>query len=294
MPNNSLNFISGGGAGGQNVAGYVGEITCFADALLRKNHVWADGAAIDPAQWPELAEYAATAGWAQNEAGQYLTPDLRGRFLLGASASHAVGSTGGEETHTLTVKEMPAHNHGLKITAIAPSGGNNGCTYAEGSVYNNLVQTAGGSQPHNNMPPYYTVAPQIRAKVDMIYAQAVIACPYEVGDILQTKSAMQPSERWPGTEWTAIETFLLGASIAHTAGSTGGEEIHTLTMAEMPQHRHAINTYAGGVAQNGTAVQRGEGAGTSSVMIQTEYAGNSQPHNNMPPYTTVYIWERTA
>lgn len=35
------------------------------------------------------------------------TPDLRGRFILGANSGHAVGSTGGEETHTLQNSELP-------------------------------------------------------------------------------------------------------------------------------------------------------------------------------------------
>lgn len=181
MRQNNPLLAQGGGGEGQNVAGYVGEITYFADNILRKNHVWADGAPIDAVQWPDLAAHASTAGWAQNEEGQYLTPDLRGRFLLGANSSHTVGSTGGEETHTLTVEEMPAHNHNPILRAL-----NNQTLYffANTLVGDNIALTAGstsadtikdsdngGSQPHNNMPPYYTVAPQIRAKVDVIYAK---------------------------------------------------------------------------------------------------------------------------
>ena len=63
----------------KNVAGYVGEITVFADAKLRENHVWADGGTIDPAKWPDLAAYAATAGWETDEgSGWYKTPVLSG------------------------------------------------------------------------------------------------------------------------------------------------------------------------------------------------------------------------
>lgn len=281
------------GAGGQNVAGYVGEITYFADNILRKNHIWADGAAIDATQWPELAEYAATAGWTQNDAGQYLTPNLRGRFLLGASEGHAVGETGGEETVTLTIDEMPAHTHGIKSMA-------NGAIEANRAVIlydvDNppLVQqtkSTGGSQPHNNMPPFYTVSAQIRAKVDVIQAR-LTTCPYEVGDILQTKSVTHPSERWPGTEWAAIETFLLGASEGHTVGETGGEETHTLTVEEMPSHAHTI-TLTPGTSSSQLSALNWESA-TSTQSYPTKNTGGSAPHNNMPPYTTVYIWERTA
>ena len=289
------NPISAGGAGGQNVAGYVGEIVYFADTILRKNHVWADGAPVDPEQWPQLAEYAAAAGWTQNEAGQYLTPDLRGRFLLGASASHAAGSTGGEEKHLLSVAEMPKHRHELTLTPGDKSDEKTGLVaFTKNQTYqlfNGSIGIAGGSSPHNNMPPYYTAVPQIRAKVDVIQAQ-LPTCPYEVGDILQTKSAALPSARWPGTEWAAIETFLLGASANHAAGSTGGEEKHLLSVAEMPAHQHVV--YMG---SEGTSVYYGPAhiAQQSQMNYNTTgLAGNSQSHNNMPPYTTVYIWERTA
>lgn len=50
------------------------------------------------------------------------TPDLRGRFILGANSGHAVGSTGGEETHTLSVNEMPSHGHMVRTWNRVESG----------------------------------------------------------------------------------------------------------------------------------------------------------------------------
>jgi len=55
-------------------------------------------------------------GWALCDGGQYggqSTPDLRGRFVMGAGGSRGVGATGGAETVTLTVGQLPAHNHGV-------------------------------------------------------------------------------------------------------------------------------------------------------------------------------------
>lgn len=154
---------------GPNVAGYVGEIVCFADSILRPNHVWADGGAIDAQQWPELAEYAAKAGWRRNEAMQYIVPDLRGRFLLGADDRHIPNSIGGEENHTLTISEMPSHMHpslydktGNTFTTSQDHVGmprgdaTTGIHPTTGSIVA-MGQNVGGSQPHNNMPPYYTV-----------------------------------------------------------------------------------------------------------------------------------------
>lgn len=66
-------------------------------------------------------------GWALCD-GENGTPDLRDRFVLGAGAEHAVGSTGGEETHTLTKEEMPAHGH--NIWSVNESG----------STYDNIIK----------------------------------------------------------------------------------------------------------------------------------------------------------
>jgi microcystin-dependent protein len=41
------------------------------------------------------------------------TPDLRDRFILGTSASENPGATGGASSYTLTVAQLPAHNHGI-------------------------------------------------------------------------------------------------------------------------------------------------------------------------------------
>lgn len=85
---------------------------------------------------------------------------VQDRFLLGAGSSYQAGSTGGEATHTLTIDEMPRHNH--EIDNLNASG--NPTPYMtvqaqDKKGYGGNVQTmfAGGSQPHNNMPPYLAV-----------------------------------------------------------------------------------------------------------------------------------------
>lgn len=85
---------------------------------------------------------------------------IGGRFLLGADSTYAAGSMGGEAAHTLTVDEMPRHNH--EIDNLNASG--NATPYMtvqaqEKKGYGGNVQTmyAGGSKAHNNMPPFLAV-----------------------------------------------------------------------------------------------------------------------------------------
>ena len=186
----------------------------------------------------------------------------------------------------------------------------------------------GLDQPHNNMPPYYVVVPQIRAKVDVVYAkmpefipagdvaydntgsglqaetvQGAVdevagrmscVCPYRIGDILETTNTTHPAESWPGTQWEEITgRFLLGTSNSHTVGETGGEETHTLTWYEMPEHYHHYPVNSPGTDSGiwgpvDTLQQKGD------VTSSTFATGNSQPHNNMPPYYTVFMWKRIS
>lgn len=133
-----------------------------------------------------------------------------------------------------------------------------------------------------------------------------VICPYDVGDVLITASAVQPSARWPGTSWTQIkDCFLLAAGDSHEAGSTGGEEAHTLTSPEMPSHAHyerldfsgfGVRNLAAspGTGEGGGKVFQAENAGssTSEYYVQTETAGGGGAHNNMPPFKAFFMWQR--
>jgi microcystin-dependent protein len=100
------------------------------------------------------------ASWALCD-GTNGTPDLRGRFILGAGQGTGLtlrtkGQTGGAETHTLSIPEMPVHSHAIHAIQWGPgsgySGGSNGISGQATS------SDTGGGQPHNNMPPFYVLA----------------------------------------------------------------------------------------------------------------------------------------
>jgi hypothetical protein len=100
---------------------------------------------------------AAPAGWAICD-GKNGTPDLRNRFIVGAGSSYGVGTTGGADTVTLTVEQMPKHTHGYD----GMSGGywrcdNDNEQRCSPDSYAGTTGSAGGDQPHENRPPFYAL-----------------------------------------------------------------------------------------------------------------------------------------
>ncbi|GCE77452.1 phage tail protein [Cellulomonas biazotea] len=95
----------------------------------------------------------------------FALPDLRGRVPVHEGAGLTLGQVGGEEAHTLTVGELPAHTHPVRAAAAsdrtAPGQGRWAVTDAphygptpQAVMADGLVGPTGGSQPHENMPPY--------------------------------------------------------------------------------------------------------------------------------------------
>ena len=129
---------------------------------------------------------------------------------------------------------------------------------------------------------------------------------YPIGSIYISANSTSPAELFGGT-WEQIkDRFLLAAGNTYAAGSTGGEATHTLTVDEMPKHRHSSDSYQSGYSNSiadksnyCTWVNRGTSNNNDPGMTQngpvrTSLVGGSQPHNNMPPYLAVYIWKRVS
>ena len=112
---------------------------------------------------------------------------------------------------------------------------------------------------------------------------------YPVGSIYLSVNSTNPSTLFGGT-WRRIQgRFLFAADSKHAAGSTGGEETHRLTVDEMPSHTHKQSIGSTAMTANAPLVE-----GFNSFGEETGAAGGDQPHNNMPPYLSVYMWKRTA
>ena len=126
--------------------------------------------------------------------------------------------------------------------------------------------------------------------------QSLLDYIYPVGSIYLSYSHVSPATLFGGT-WARISNAFLWASDASaTIGQTGGEKEHTLTVAEMPSHSHAINDDLFWSATDGgwASFRTGTQTEVSKAGLTTSGAGGGQAHNNMPPYVQVSAWRRTA
>lgn len=106
------------------------------------------------------------------------TPDLRDRFIVGAGGGYNPASTGGANSVTLDITQIPSHNHtitdpGHSHTVQYNNGAWNSGTSGNTCVAANqgssaratttqttgiTIANAGGGQAHENRPPYYALA----------------------------------------------------------------------------------------------------------------------------------------
>lgn len=123
---------------------------------------------------------------------------------------------------------------------------------------------------------------------------------YPVGSIYISTNNTAPSTLFGG-EWEQIkDTFLLSAGDNYSAGNTGGESEHILTVNEMPSHTHQMKTDLDVDEYNVTWAAWTESVGgwsqypfaQTAAPTHVTKTGGDKPHNNMPPYLTVYMWKR--
>jgi hypothetical protein len=83
----------------------------------------------------------------------------------------------------------------------------------------------------------------------------------------------------------------------NTLEETGGAKTHTLTLSEIPSHRHEVgskdSTAGDGGAFNEEFVEQ-YGDTTNGPAVPTSYQGGGSAHNNLQPYIVVKMWKRTA
>src|ERR1700746_1527204 len=151
---------------------YVGEIRMFAGNYAPAGWMFCEGQLLPISEYETLFQLIGTTYGGDGQT-TFALPDLRGRIPIHPDSSNfQLGHSGGTETVTLTVAQMPAHGH----TALAPASGsatsspanNTWGTAASNSPYTDqafnaqmnaqAIGNVGGSQPHDNFMPYVCVS----------------------------------------------------------------------------------------------------------------------------------------
>ena len=286
------------------------------------------------------------------------TPDLRGRFVLGAGTSNdtgissrTAGESKGEEAVAMSEANIPRHSH----TGTMYEGGDNSFSgtgdrfYLYPAYMSESKSTGGWYVPHNNMPPYYVLC-YIMYNPDIIISRTFVTTPgkklvtvdtnpnsitkgdivpYQINNnsvLLTNQTGIFKSLSFPrglimscsravsfdtpgwslcdGRTYNGYTTPDLRSRFVLSSGSGSGltprtvgygldgEEKHSLTLSEMPAHKHTamqsilnIPNRDGGASDN---TYRTDFGNSGSWGGNPNNNGLADPHENMPPYYVLY------
>lgn len=173
-------------------------------------------------------------------------------------------------------------------------------TNAENATNATNATTAGNATNLGGEPASkYVTTEQLNEAISEAVSEALASyCPHKVGDIYSTINDTNPGTIWSGTTWVQWGEGRVPVGVDtsdpdfNTVEKTGGEKEHTLTVDEIPNHKHNLNQGFTGMSQISGNFGYYMIAGVEGNAISS--TGNDQPHNNLQPYITCYMWKRTA
>lgn len=148
----------------------LGIVELWAGQNAPDNYALCDGRAFKRNEYPVLftalgtqynTGYDCDGRRYKTDSDSFRLPDLRGRFVVGQHSADVdydtQGSVGGKKKHSLTIEEMPAHKHTLQWHALTDGGDSHAMGDGSTPAMDNTA-SVGGNVPHENRPPYYTLA----------------------------------------------------------------------------------------------------------------------------------------
>lgn len=156
---------------------FLGQIAFVPYMFVPKNWAECNGQLLPISQNTALFSLLGTT-YGGNGTTTFALPDMRGRMLVhngqapGGPTIYTMGQTGGAESVTLTVAQMPAHSH--TVNAVTAEGNQNvptgslpantkvldkeySDTTADTTMKNTMLNNTGGNQSHENRPPFITL-----------------------------------------------------------------------------------------------------------------------------------------
>lgn len=136
----------------------TGAISMYGGDSAPTGYLLCDGTAVSRTTYDDLFDVIGETYGAGDGSTTFNVPDLQSRFPIGAGtgsglSTYALGDTGGEESHQLTIDEMPAHDHEIVRSQVD---GTFNSTMRSGGAQSGsyTVSSAGDDDPHENRPPF--------------------------------------------------------------------------------------------------------------------------------------------
>lgn len=139
------------GEGGSGDGWTAGDVKMTARSSAPAGWLVANGAAVSRSSYADLFAAIGVAFGPGDGSTTFNLPDLAGRFPLGADGSHPLGAVGGAETTTISVAQMPAHNH-------------NGVTGGGGSHSHSGTTATAGYHTHSYLDFWYNTIVTVDAR----------------------------------------------------------------------------------------------------------------------------------
>ena len=215
----------------------------------------------------------------------------QGRMLMAAGSSWQAGTTGGAAYHTLTVAEMPAHDHSATETAAgghthgastgsAGAHAHSGSTNNAGNHYH--TGTTNGAGSHSHTRGSMNITGSFSGVGDVGDEPSYSGAFYKTGGRTVPVSNSGDPDYVTGFDASRSWTGSTSTDGGHAHGfstSWAGVHAHSLSVASAGAHTHSVAIAAAGAHTHAITIGR---------------AGSGVAFSILPPYIAVYMWRRTA
>jgi microcystin-dependent protein len=222
-------------------------------------------------------------GWALCN-GANGTPNLRNRFIVGAGGNYNPGDTGGSDSVTLNVSQLPAHSH-TGTTASAGGHVHSGSTASAGAHVHSGSTASAGTHSHSG-------------STATAGGHSHSGSTSGVGNHSHSITVYQTNSYQLGNN-TALDRS--GASTGSTGGAgahshslnidSAGAHTHSLSINSAGDHTHSLSINSAGDHTHSLSINS---AGDHTHTVTVGNTGGGQSHENRPPYYALAFIMRVA